>query len=44
MNAIGIIYFHYWLNFQAKETFQEHLTLLKAQFCFETSLAQKMSK
>jgi hypothetical protein len=35
MNVMGIIYSQYWLNFQAKETFQGHLVLLKAQFCFE---------
>ncbi len=35
MNAIGIVYPQYWLNFKLENMFPTHLALLKAQYCFE---------
>jgi hypothetical protein len=44
MNAIGIIYPQYWLNPLDEETFRGHLTLLKAQFCFEKVIGPLISR
>jgi hypothetical protein len=33
MNAMGIIYPHYWEAFDIKITFLGHLLVLKAKFC-----------
>ncbi len=35
MNAMNIIYSQHYFNTLVDETFWEHLTLLKVQFCFE---------
>jgi hypothetical protein len=35
MNAMSIIYSQHYFNTLVEETFWEHLTLLKVQFCFE---------
>jgi len=33
MNAMGIIYPHYWEALEAKTTFLSHLAILKTKFC-----------
>jgi hypothetical protein len=42
MNAIGIIYPLYWLDYDVEITFPTHLALLKAQYYFENKFGMKV--
>jgi hypothetical protein len=35
MDALGVVYPHYWLQPQAKELFEGHFSVLKNHYCFE---------